>query len=517
MAYDLSGYRIIDGTTADEFLVGTTKNDAIYGNGGADTLSGALGADLLVGGDSGTTFVYSADSTWSSGYAAFNAGDPTAPGSGGRVSLSGYGRSYDVFVGTGTDNVLMMPDGKNALFLDDGLSPGVDNVRLAGIQTIQAGNGGQIIDLTSSAVSLGDVRVIGGTGNDYLWSNAGNDTIEGGAGNDSIWGGTGNDLLDGGTGTDSLAGGAGNDTYVVDSTSDVVFEGTDAGIDTLKASFSTTLSANLENLSLGGTANLNGNGNAADNVIEGNAGRNVLDGFAGNDTVLGGDGNDTIRGGEGNDFVDGENGNDAVFGGLGNDTVRGFNGDDVLYGEDGNDKVEGGAGNDTLEGGAGRDWVNGGAHNDLMHGNDDNDALYGGGGNDRIYGDAGDDKIWGDGGNDTIQGGAGNDLLAGGQVKNGFSVGNDTFVWEHADVVDQTGAQIGFDRLTDFGAGDRLDFSGLFTAVPSTPAQAVMATDTGEGTVMSADFGLGFMDIVLIEDAHGLDIEQMLADGSLVV
>lgn len=47
--------------------------------------------------------------------------------------------------------------------------------------------------------------------------------------------------------------------------------------------------------------NINGTGNALDNVIVGNQGDNVLDGGAGNDTLAGDIGNDTLIGGTGND------------------------------------------------------------------------------------------------------------------------------------------------------------------------------------------------------------------------
>jgi hypothetical protein len=71
--------------------------------------------------------------------------------------------------------------------------------------------------------------------------------------------------------------------------------------DTLVASVTTTLSANVENLTLTGTSAINGTGNAGNNVITGNGGNNVLNGGSGNDNLNGGAGRDTLTGGLGTD------------------------------------------------------------------------------------------------------------------------------------------------------------------------------------------------------------------------
>ncbi|TCP36721.1 hemolysin type calcium-binding protein [Sphingomonas sp. BK235] len=119
-----------------------------------------------------------------------------------------------------------------------------------------------------------------------------------------------------------LRGEAGNDTYVVDSRADQVIEALGEGLDTVWASVDYRLTANVENLTLTGTA-YNGTGNALGNVIRGTAGANALSGEAGNDTLIGGAGNDMLTGGSGADrfvFADG----------FGKDTIRDFGQGDTI-------------------------------------------------------------------------------------------------------------------------------------------------------------------------------------------
>ncbi len=104
-------------------------------------------------------------------------------------------------------------------------------------------------------------------------------------------------LLNGGAGADILIGGEGNDTYVVDNPGDVVDEGTGSGTDLVQAAASFDLSAvlgDVENLTLTGTAAVNGTGNGLANTIIGNTGANIIEGKGGADILDGGAGLDTV-------------------------------------------------------------------------------------------------------------------------------------------------------------------------------------------------------------------------------
>jgi len=133
-------------------------------------------------------------------------------------------------------------------------------------------------------VLAGADTITGGSGDDYLL---------GYGGSDSLSGGLGNDTLDGGAGVDSMSGRTGNDVYYVDHAGDNVTENFGDGDDEVRSSSTFILGANVENLTLTGSGDINGTGNALGNIISGNGGNNSLNGSAGNDSLDGGANVDT--------------------------------------------------------------------------------------------------------------------------------------------------------------------------------------------------------------------------------
>jgi serralysin len=131
-------------------------------------------------------------------------------------------------------------------------------------------------------------------------------------------------LLVGGGGKDTLEGGQGHDMYIVSDEGTVIIEAGNGGQDMVNANVSYVLSENVENLALTGNANINGTGNALDNLLMGNEGRNHLTGGGGNDNLNGGAGGfDTLDGGKGNDIYFVSDASDVVIEGAngGTDTV----------------------------------------------------------------------------------------------------------------------------------------------------------------------------------------------------
>ena len=269
----------------------------------------------------------------------------------------------------------------------------------------------------SAAPTDSQVILLGGAGNDVLTGSGGDDLFDAGDGNDTLVGGAGNDWLDGGSGADKMTGGAGDDTYVVDDAGDKVIEASGGGHDTVYASVSTTLAANVEDLILTGVGPLKGTGNAENNGISGNGDANVLSGLGGDDTLYGYAGNDTLNGGDGNDWLDGGTGNDVMTGGAGDDHyVVDSTGDRI------NEAFGGGVDEARISGLA--SYTLGSGVENLTnltalplftgYGNALANVLTGSAGADRLYGLGGNDMLIGGDGNDTLEGGAGADQLIGG-------------------------------------------------------------------------------------------------------
>ncbi len=123
-----------------------------------------------------------------------------------------YNLNNSVYDGLAGFDRLIMTNVNDALFIEN--SGGAQTV--SNIEIFIAGNGNDIVDLSSTTFSLGDILISGGNGSDIIWGNDGNDQISGSGGNDIINGGAGNDLLRGNQDNDRIYFGYGNDWDEID-------------------------------------------------------------------------------------------------------------------------------------------------------------------------------------------------------------------------------------------------------------------------------------------------------------
>jgi len=268
--------------------------------------------------------------------------------------------------------------------------------------------------------------------------------------------------------------------------------------DGISANVTTTLAAKLDTLTLTDAGDINGIGNATDNLITGNSGNNSLDGGAGNDIINASAGNDILIGGLGNDTLNGEAGNDTLNGGAGNDALNGGAGNDTYLFPviaQGNDTIADVSGVDTISF-AGTpatasirfnlalttpQTVGGGTSIKLDAANAIENVI-GGAGSDRLFGNTLDNSLEGVAGNDTLSGGAGNDTLNGGLGTDLLigGAGDDQFVFNGISVF--APATFGVDTITDFSTGDKL--------VLSKTVFADLTSVAGAGFSAASDFAV---------------------------
>lgn len=249
----LSGIRNIAGSaTGGDRIEGGNLPDLVFGFGGADTLLGGAGGDRLDGGT-------------------------------GADSLVG-GASDDLYwIDSGADRILELAGG------------GRDKVMASVAVNMAAEVEDLLLSGTAALAANGNALGNGMTGN------IGANRLNGGGGDDTLAGAAGSDTLDGGLGGDRLVGGPGDDLFMVNDALDRVVELADGGRDRAVSTITFILPLNVEELTLGGAAAINGAGNALANLIAGNAAANRLDGGGGDDTLAGGLGFDTLVGGSGAD------------------------------------------------------------------------------------------------------------------------------------------------------------------------------------------------------------------------
>ncbi|MEN9878422.1 MAG: hypothetical protein RLZZ158_1461, partial [Cyanobacteriota bacterium] len=262
----------------------------------AVTLDGGPGADNLIGGAGDNTYIV--DNVGDNVTELETAGTATVESSvdyilgdyvdnltlAGAFDINATGNSLDnVLTGNAGNNILdggagadVLKGGKgNDTYIVDDAGDTITEIADSGTDLVKASLD---FDLSTKGNNIENLTLTG-TGNIYATGNELANVLTGNAGNN---------ILDGGAGADELKGGKGDDTYIVDDSADKITEeaGVDSGTDLVISSATNfKLGANLENLTLTGTGNINATGNGENNVLTGNAGNNILDGGAGADEL----------------------------------------------------------------------------------------------------------------------------------------------------------------------------------------------------------------------------------------
>jgi Ca2+-binding RTX toxin-like protein len=294
------GANILHGNGGGDVLDGGKGNDQLFGDAGDDTLYGFAGHDVLHGG-AGNDLLYGLDDADN---LQGDAGNDKLFGGNGNDVLTG-GDGNDFLSGEQGVDVLHGGNGDDTYLLDGTLVKGVaidtsaeiDNSPDAGNDTVQVN-----FDYTLGA-NQENIQFYGTTARHGVGNGSDNIILGTNAAGDELFGMGGNDTLDGRGGADHLVGGEGNDTYFIDNANDINGPDADPGTDTVNSSITYTLLANQENLTLLGSAAIDGTGNNGGNFIVGNSGVNVLHGGLGNDEIIGNGGADSIFGDGGDDFL----------------------------------------------------------------------------------------------------------------------------------------------------------------------------------------------------------------------
>jgi Ca2+-binding RTX toxin-like protein len=387
-------------------------------------------------------------------------------------------------------------------------SQGVTLFRPAG--TVTFDNSGTISAVTAIRATSEQyttaIRILNsGTINGAITLDFSNDTVNNtGVITGTIRMGAGNDVFDnrGGTQTGGVFGGTGDDSYLIENQATLLYENAGEGTDSVSSSVSYYLFANIENLTLTGSAGNFGVGNELANLLTGNTGANLLIAGAGDDTVNGGSGNDVLFGQDGADTLGGDAGVDYIAAGAGNDTINGGADPDEIYGEGGDDTITGGASFDY-------DFIVGGDGNDTIYGNSgqgDFDHLYGNLGNDIFYVDTPADVVFeqpGEG-TDTVYAGInGGGYYLYDNIENLILTGNTPFGVGNALNNNLTGNAIGNyllgglgnDTLNGMGGGDVLFGEGgndVFVFGAGTGGDVIGDFTRGQDRIDISAFGFSF-------------------------
>ncbi len=365
-----------------------------------------------------------------------------------------------------------------------------------GIDVLDGGDGNDTLygDFANDILlgGNGDDLIFGGVGDDDIDGNADNDTIFVGEGNDIARGGAGNDIIYGSIGNDTLYGDAGADSIYSGSTltttvADILVANTNLSYNSANGNFYEYVAANVTSVSAISTAagtSINGVTSHLATILTASENTFATGLITANDAWLGGS-DAAVEGewrwifgpGAGQQFSNvGASVNGHYEDWRGSEPSNAGNRDyfdlDIVTGWQSETAGSTGAYILEYEGAV------------LLRSFNNENIIYGGSGLDNLYG----------------------------------SSGLDSFVFEAAS------AFLNVDIITDFDkiGGDIIDISDIlvgFSLTADAAVDFVQFSESGGNTTISVDAnGVGgYTNIVTLSGVTGLDVNEMVADGNLIM
>ena len=333
--YKTNWFNVIDNTgeNGEAKIIGDNeKANFIVGGANATDITGGNGHDMI----------YAGDLTGHDANGDFIGSDKTTG-----VTVNGGG-GHDYIIGSAGDDTLNGTRGQNYINGGDG-----DDTIIGGALTE--------LDQNDNNYKYVNNELIGGKGNDTIWSVSESQSYQGGSAYFENY----------------IEGNEGNDTIYANGYRDVVYAG--SGDDTIHSWKSSTGTSEGRIYGEEGNNKIYLHGDGYQRVEVGN-GNNIIDASesTGRNGIITGNGNNTITGGDGEEIITAGYGVNTINAGGGNDTI-------IVWGD--GSLVDGGAGNDTITA-YGTTTVNGGTGDDTIyinngdHGSVSNLTINGGDGND---------------------------------------------------------------------------------------------------------------------------------------
>ena len=297
---------------------GNATADTLVGNFGNDTLQAGTGVAWMEGGMGADLFIVNnvLDVVNQSNYGQKGTADTiqssvsyTLPGTVDNLVLTGTAdlkaignQNADVIVGNSGKDTLVAGQGDDTLISGSGVTllqggPGNDtfvvNNQLDTVTT-SAADSYNVLQSSVTYTMPANISelVLIGSGNIKGTSNGMDVLMTAGDGADTLVATTGQDTLTAGNGLVTMTGGTGNDTFVVNNSNDVITDATTNKNNAILASASFVLPANIETLTLTGSADISATGNADGRT-------DTLNAAYGNDTLVAGSDVAVMNGGPG--------------------------------------------------------------------------------------------------------------------------------------------------------------------------------------------------------------------------